>query len=637
MAAELSSKDYYFDSYAHFGIHEEMLKDEVRTLSYRNAIVNNKHLFKDKVVLDVGCGTGILSMFAAQAGAKLVIGIDMSNIINTAREIVRDNGFESKITLIQGKMEEVTLPVDKVDIIISEWMGYFLLYESMLDTVLYARDRYLREGGKIFPDRATICLSAIEDADYKEEKIGYWDNVYGFDYSAIKSRALKEPLVDTVNHQAIVTDTVPILDLDLYTVKVEDLAFDVPFKLTGQRSDYVHAFLGHFDISFDACHKPVRFSTGAAAKYTHWKQTVFYLPSEIAIRNGEEISGRLSCKPNAKNPRDLDIEISWDFEGANGKSSDKVDYHMYAFTTMTANTASTQQQEQTHQHDEHQYLDLVRRILRDGVKRDDRTGTGTLSVFAPPQSRYSLRNGVFPLLTTKRVFWKGIVEELLWMVGGKTDSKLLAARGVHIWDANGSREFLDSVGLSHRREGDLGPVYGFQWRHFGAEYVDCDTDYTGKGVDQLASVINTIKNNPADRRIVMSAWNAADLQKMALPPCHMFVQFYVANGELSCQMYQRSGDTGVGVPFNIAFYALLTIMIAHVTGLQPGEFVHVLGDAHIYNDHVDALHTQLEREPRPFPTLRIRRQVQNIDDFAADDFELVNYSPHGKIAMKMSA
>ncbi|CAE7843747.1 PRMT1, partial [Symbiodinium sp. KB8] len=178
--AEMTSADYYFDSYGHFGIHEEMLKDEVRTKSYQQAILQSKHLFKDKVVLDVGCGTGILCMFAAQAGAKKVIGVDCSSILVQAKEIVKANGFEDTITLIQGKMEEVTLPVDQVDIIISEWMGYFLLYESMLDSVLWARDKYLAPGGLLYPDKATMWISAIEDGEYKEDKIHFWDNVYGF-------------------------------------------------------------------------------------------------------------------------------------------------------------------------------------------------------------------------------------------------------------------------------------------------------------------------------------------------------------------------------------------------------------------------------------------------------------------------
>jgi dihydrofolate reductase/thymidylate synthase len=193
-----------------------------------------------------------------------------------------------------------------------------------------------------------------------------------------------------------------------------------------------------------------------------------------------------------------------------------------------------------------------------------------------------------------------------------------------------------SIGLGHREAGDLGPVYGFQWRHFGAKYKTMHDEYTGQGVDQLAEVINKIKNNPNDRRIIMSAWNPADLKEMALPPCHMFCQFYVANGELSCQMYQRSADMGLGVPFNIASYSLLTRMIAQVTGLKAGEFIHVIGDAHVYLDHVEPLKVQLERTPRAFPTLKINPKKMDIDDFVYEDFELEGYKPHGTIKMAMS-
>ncbi|KAI8970050.1 thymidylate synthase [Mycotypha africana] len=295
-------------------------------------------------------------------------------------------------------------------------------------------------------------------------------------------------------------------------------------------------------------------------------------------------------------------------------------------------------------HEEKQYLDLIKRIMDEGEHRADRTGTGTLAIFAPPQLRFSLKDDIFPLLTTKRVFFRGVLEELLWFIRGDTNSKHLSDRNVKIWDGNGSREYLDKIGLSHRREGDLGPVYGFQWRHFGAKYVDCDTDYTGQGIDQLQQVIDKIKHNPTDRRIILSAWNPADIPIMALPPCHAFCQFYVSNAptdgkgraRLSCVLYQRSCDMGLGVPFNIASYALLTRMIAHVTDLEPGEFIHTMGDTHIYVDHIDALKQQLEREPRPFPTLKINRKVTNIDDFKFEDFELENYKPHGKLDMKMS-
>ena len=247
-----------------------------------------------------------------------------------------------------------------------------------------------------------------------------------------------------------------------------------------------------------------------------------------------------------------------------------------------------------------------------------------------------------------------MVGELLWFVAGSTSSLPLSEAGIKIWDGNGSREFLDSVGLSHRDVGDLGPVYGFQWRHFGAEYVDAKTDYTAKGVDQLAEVIHKLKTNPYDRRIILSAWNPADLKKMALPPCHMFCQFYVSypkttsthgssdaaaksKGRLSCQLYQRSCDMGLGVPFNIASYALLTHMIAHACDLDPGEFVHVLGDAHVYRDHIDALKTQLEREPRDFPELSLKKERGcDIDGWMAEDIEVKGYKPHATIAMKMS-
>jgi thymidylate synthase len=249
-------------------------------------------------------------------------------------------------------------------------------------------------------------------------------------------------------------------------------------------------------------------------------------------------------------------------------------------------------------HEEHQYLSLVSRVIEQGETRPDRTGTGTLALFAPqPSLSFSLRNNTLPLLTTKRVFMRGVLEELLWFVAGKTDSQLLTDKDVHIWDGNGSKEFLESRGLGHRRAGDLGPVYGFQWRHFGADYTDCDANYTGKGVDQLAEVIDKIKNNPTDRRIIMSAWNPKDLPLMALPPCHMFCQFYVSmpsstsnsRKQLSCHMYQRSCDLGLGVPFNIASYALLTHMIAKVTDCEASELTLAMGDAHVYRDHVEPL------------------------------------------------
>ncbi|KAG2489029.1 hypothetical protein HYH03_012467 [Edaphochlamys debaryana] len=285
-------------------------------------------------------------------------------------------------------------------------------------------------------------------------------------------------------------------------------------------------------------------------------------------------------------------------------------------------------------HDETQYLELVRELVDHGVFRPDRTGTGTFSRFGR-MARYNLRH-TFPLLTTKRVFWKGVAEELLWFVSGSTNANELRDKGIHIWDGNSSREFLDGRGLGHREVGDLGPVYGFQWRHFGAPYKDMHADYTGQGVDQLRYIIDTIRRDPNDRRMLLSAWNPAALHEMALPPCHMFCQFYVADGELSCLMYQRSCDVGLGVPFNIASYALLTRLVAQVTGLQPGELVHCMGDTHVYANHVEPLREQLKNAPRHFPTLKINPAKTDIDSFTFDDFELEGYNPHKAIKMQMA-
>ncbi|EPZ34592.1 S-adenosyl-L-methionine-dependent methyltransferase [Rozella allomycis CSF55] len=323
-----TAKDYYFDSYAHFGIHEEMLKDSVRTLAYKDAILGNKHLFKDKIVLDVGCGTGILSMFCAKAGAKMVIGVDMSDIIHKAREIVKENNLSEIVTLIQGKIEEVELPVPKVDIIVSEWMGYFLLYESMLNSVLVARDRFLAPGGIILPDKATLLLAGIEDAEYKDEKISYWDNVYGFKMSCLKEIALKEPLVDTVEAKAVMTTAAVLKEIDIMTVKEEELSFKTDFELKATRSDFAHGFVGYFDIEFSFCHKPVRFSTGPHAKYTHWKQTVFYTHNDLIMNPNESIKGTLSLKPNERNPRDLDILIDFKCAGKDCNVSESLKFQM---------------------------------------------------------------------------------------------------------------------------------------------------------------------------------------------------------------------------------------------------------------------------------------------------------------------
>lgn len=301
---------------------------------------------------------------------------------------------------------------------------------------------------------------------------------------------------------------------------------------------------------------------------------------------------------------------------------------------MSENNINTQY-ESTIKHEEYQYLDHIKLIIEKGNKKSDRTGVGTLSIFGA-QMRYSLRDDVFPLLTTKNVFWRAVVEELLWFIRGSTNSNELKDKKIHIWDGNSSREYLDSMGFTEREVGDLGPVYGFQWRHYGAEYKTFKDDYTGKGVDQFENILNLIRNNPNDRRIIMCAWNPKDLPIMALPPCHCLAQFYVFDGELSCQLYQRSADMGLGVPFNIASYALLTYMIAHVTGLKPGDFIHTLGDSHVYLNHIEPLKVQLERTPRPFPKLYINRKVERLEDFKLDDFKLVGYDPYPKIAMQMA-
>ena len=288
--------------------------------------------------------------------------------------------------------------------------------------------------------------------------------------------------------------------------------------------------------------------------------------------------------------------------------------------------------------DERNYLNLVQHVLQCGAERTDRTGTGTLSVFAPDPLRFDLTNCTMPLLTTKRTYWKGVVEELLWFLRGDTNAVRLAERGVRIWDANASRDFLDARGLQHLADGDIGAGYGFQWRHFGAAYKGCDADYTGQGCDQIAYVLEQIRNHPTSRRIFLSAWNASALDQMALPPCHVSVQFYVdpERKQLSSHMYQRSADLGLGTPFNIASYALLTHLVAHATGLTAKALTISMGDAHVYLNHVDALKVQLAREPQPFPMLKLNAERTSLVAFTADDITLIDYRPHPRIEMTMA-
>ena len=261
-----------------------------------------------------------------------------------------------------------------------------------------------------------------------------------------------------------------------------------------------------------------------------------------------------------------------------------------------------------------QYLDLMRHVRDHGVKKTDRTGTGTLSVFGH-QMRFDLSQG-FPVVTTKKLHLRSIIHELLWFLQGDTNIRYLKANGVRIWD-----EWADE-------NGDLGPVYGYQWRNWPTP--------DGRHIDQISQVIAQLQNNPDSRRIIVSAWNVADVDNMALPPCHAFFQFYVAEGKLSCQLYQRSADIFLGVPFNIASYALLTLMMAQVTGLKPGEFVHTLGDAHLYLNHLEQVELQLSREPHTLPQMKLNPQITDLFAFTYDDFELSGYEHHPHIKAEVA-
>ena len=286
--------------------------------------------------------------------------------------------------------------------------------------------------------------------------------------------------------------------------------------------------------------------------------------------------------------------------------------------------------------EEMQYLQLIDTIIKNGT--DEKGRNGNVRVHIGSMMRFSLKNNKIPFLTTKRLAWKTCLKELLWFLRGDTDNKHLKEQNVHIWDGNGSREFLDSRGLHHLEEDDLGPVYGHQWRHFNADYDSCHTDYSGKGVDQLAQVIESLKDpeKRTSRRLIVSAWNPCQIDKMALPPCHVLMQFNVVKGnQLSCCLYQRSGDVGLGVPFNIASYAILTRIIASICGLEASEFVYFLSNAHIYDDHLESLKEQLTRTPYPFPTLSFKEEITSIDNISIDNFDVSDYKYHSKIKMEM--
>lgn len=282
------------------------------------------------------------------------------------------------------------------------------------------------------------------------------------------------------------------------------------------------------------------------------------------------------------------------------------------------------------------YLKLCKKILLEGEKRDDRTGVGTYSLFGQ-RLEFSLRNGVLPCLTSKKLATKAVIKELLWFISGSTNSKILEDSGVKIWTGNTSREFLDKRGLTDLKEGDIGAGYGFQWRHFGADYNGMEECYDGKGIDQISEIVHLIKNDPFSRRIILTAWNPAALSRMALPPCHMMAQFYVTcDGHLECQMYQRSCDIFLGVPFNIMSYALLTHMLAHVCGLKASKLVMCFGDTHIYQNHIDQVLLQLKNTPKKFPTLSMSDEVKSIFDFKLEHIQLNDYESYEAIRAPMA-
>ena len=288
--------------------------------------------------------------------------------------------------------------------------------------------------------------------------------------------------------------------------------------------------------------------------------------------------------------------------------------------------------------EEKQYLNLINNILENGTWENGRNGK-TKAIFGN-MMRFSLKDGKIPILTTKKTAWKTCLKELLWFIRGKTNNKLLTEQGVHIWDGNSSREFLDSRGLSHYEVDELGPVYGHQWRHFNAKWQGDSHDYSGEGVDQLQYIIDQLKNpeTRTNRRLVLTAWNPQQLDDMALPPCHILCQFNVHDGnKLSCAMYQRSCDFFLGVPFNIASYSILTHLIAKHCGLEAYEFVHFMGNCHLYENAIDAAQLQITRQPFSFPTVSIKNIRENINDYIVDDFEIHNYKSHDAIKVDMIA
>ncbi|KAJ1547832.1 hypothetical protein HK096_010720 [Nowakowskiella sp. JEL0078] len=304
--------DYYFESYAGIEIHETMLKDTIRTDAYRNFIVGNPEFFKGKIVLDVGCGTGILSMFAAKSGAKHVYSVDNSSIIKKAKKIIFDNGFADKITFVEGAIEEIELPVSTVDVIISEWMGYFLLYESMLDSVFIARDRFLAPDGIMAPSQSDIIISAIDDEEWLYDRFNYWDQVYGFDMSVIKLKFTEEAHIDIFSHEKVISDQTVITSINTNVAKTSSLDFESNFKLQILKSGYVTAFLGWFDIVFEGENaQTVKFTTSPFGLATHWKQTAFVLDKQLKVETNDMIDGWIECVKSKSNHRELIVTLKF--------------------------------------------------------------------------------------------------------------------------------------------------------------------------------------------------------------------------------------------------------------------------------------------------------------------------------------
>ena len=302
---------------------------------------------------------------------------------------------------------------------------------------------------------------------------------------------------------------------------------------------------------------------------------------------------------------------------------------------MLARVLENQKKRKGIKHDENQYLNLIEDIINYGSLVKGRNGS-VLTVIGSPM-HFNLENNIIPILTTKKVAWRTCAKELFWFISGSTDNNKLREQNVHIWDGNGSREFLDSRGLTSLQENDLGPVYGHQWRFFNAKYSNFNEDYSGKGIDQLDYIIRCLKDEKEkySRRLIMSAWNPCQLDEMALPPCHVLVHFNVIGNDLYCILYQRSGDVGLGVPFNITSYCLLTHIIAHHCNLNAKEFIYYLGNTHIYDNHINQMKTQMERIPNSFPTINIKNKYDNINDYSLNDIDIINYNYHESIKMEM--